>query len=35
LPYAPVLEATVTRMTGRVLVESIRWVMTPGGRKPF
>jgi uncharacterized protein (DUF2236 family) len=35
LPYAPVLEATVTRMTGRVLVESIRWVMTPAGRKPL
>lgn len=29
LPYAPPLEATVTRMAGRVLVGSIRWVMTP------
>jgi uncharacterized protein (DUF2236 family) len=29
LPYAPVLEATVTRMTGRVLVGGIRWIMTP------
>jgi uncharacterized protein (DUF2236 family) len=31
LPYAPVLEATVTRMTGHVLVRGIRWVMTPPG----
>jgi uncharacterized protein (DUF2236 family) len=28
LPYAPPLEATVTRVAGRVLVGSIRWVMT-------
>jgi uncharacterized protein (DUF2236 family) len=31
LPYAPVLEATMTRMAGRVLVGGIRWVMTPSG----
>lgn len=30
LPYVPVLETTVTRMAGRVLVGSIRWAMTPG-----
>jgi hypothetical protein len=30
LPYVPVLETTVTRMAGRMLVGSIRWVMTPG-----
>ncbi|WP_253851682.1 oxygenase MpaB family protein [Mycobacterium sp. 1423905.2] len=30
LPYAPPLEATVTRMAGRVLVGGIRWVLTPG-----
>lgn len=29
LPYVPVLETTVTRMAGRMLVGSIRWVMTP------
>lgn len=29
LPYIPLLEATVTRMAGRMLVGSIRWVMTP------
>lgn len=29
LPYAPVLEATATRVAGRVLVGSIRWVLTP------
>lgn len=29
LPYVPLLEATVTRMAGRMLVGSIRWVMTP------
>lgn len=33
LPYAPVVEATVTRMAGRVLVQGIRWVMTPGGER--
>ncbi len=33
LPYAPPLEATVTRMAGRVLVGSIRWVMTPGSHQ--
>jgi uncharacterized protein (DUF2236 family) len=32
LPYAPVLESTVTRMAGRVLVGGIRWVMTPPGQ---
>lgn len=30
LPYAPVLESTVTRMSGHVLVGSLRWVMTAG-----
>jgi uncharacterized protein (DUF2236 family) len=34
LPYAPVLESTVTRMAGRVLVGGIRWVMTPPGQEP-
>lgn len=29
LPYVPVLETTVTRMAGRMLVGTIRWVMTP------
>ena len=29
LPYTPVFEATVTRTAGRVLVGSIRWVLTP------
>jgi uncharacterized protein (DUF2236 family) len=28
LPYAPPLEATVTRLAGRVLVGGIRWVLT-------
>ncbi|WP_304112963.1 oxygenase MpaB family protein [Mycolicibacterium bacteremicum] len=30
LPYFPPLEATVVRMSGRVLVGGIRWVMTAG-----
>ncbi len=29
LPYLPLLETTVTRMAGRALVGTLRWVMTP------
>ena len=32
LPYFPPLEATVIRMTGRVVVGGIRWAMTAGER---
>ncbi len=34
LPYVPPLEATVTRVAGRMLIGGLRWVMTPAPTPP-